>query len=226
VPIAAAALAIAWRRIPRTAAVAAAVVLAALTLDASFPAVHDASEFAASVNARAAELERRLGALADDGRLHRILYPAGGEAEPEAPFVVIAEAWRSLPFRVDALVLVDEHALPVAWTGPMARLPVHLRLLGERTVAAEPGVGSVWLWWRESVFESGRPIGSLLAGVELPEDGSRSVLGAWRAGPPRPTRALEGWDRRSRPAPRLRSAWRCGRCGRCHGLRRAWRSSW
>jgi signal transduction histidine kinase len=201
VPLAAAAVAFAWRAIPRRGAVVAAVVLAALTLDASFPTVHDASEFAASVNARASELERRLGALADDARLHRILYPGGGEAEPEVPFVVVAEAWRSLPFRVDSLVLVDEHGLPVAWTGPVARLPVHMRLLGERTVAAEPGVGSVWLWWRESVFESGRPVGSLLAGVELPEDGNRSVLGAWAGRASAAYPRLDGWAPPVAPGP-------------------------
>src|SRR3989304_230817 len=110
---------------------------------------------------------------------------------PEAPFALIERSLRSLPGRADSLVLVNEHGAPVAWAGPTARLPVHLRPLGERTVVAEPGVGSTWLWWRESVFESGRQMGAVLAGVELPEAGSRSALGVWagRAGaaaaPPR-----------------------------------------
>jgi signal transduction histidine kinase len=201
VPLAAAAVAIAWRRIPRRGPFIAVVVLSALTLDAAFPTVREAGEFAARVNVRATQLERRLDALADDGRLRRLLYPGGGEAEPEALFVFIAEAWRSLPFRVDSLVLVDEHGLPVAWTGPAARLPVHMRLLGERAVAAEPGVGSVWLWWRESVFESGRPVGSVLAGVGLPEDGSRSVLGAWAGRAAAVFPRLEGWAAPVAPGP-------------------------
>ena len=92
---------------------------------------------------------------------------------------MLAAAFRSLPIAVDTLVLMDERGLPLAWAGPSPRLPVHLRPLGGRAVAAEPGIGTVWVWWRESVFESGRPLGALLAGVRLPESGARSVLGVW-----------------------------------------------
>ncbi|OFV82389.1 MAG: hypothetical protein A2Y78_15940 [Acidobacteria bacterium RBG_13_68_16] len=179
IPLALAALAFGWRKLPRRGPIVAAVVLTVLALDATVPTARSAPEFAKRVNIRAAELQRRLGALAEDARLRRLLYPGGGEAEPEAPFELIEKSLRTLPVRVDALVLVDEHGLPVAWAGPSARLPVHLRPLGERTVVAEPGVGSTWLWWRESVFESGRQMGAVLAGVELPEAGSRTALGVW-----------------------------------------------
>jgi hypothetical protein len=179
VPLAAAALMIAWPQLPRRGPFLATVVLGALVVDAAFPAARSAQEFAALVNGHAAQLQRQLRVLADDGRLRTLLYPGGGEAEPEAPFSFIAEVWHSLPFRVDSLVLVDERGLPVAWAGRSARLPVHLRPLGERAVAAEPGVGSIWLWWRESVFESGRQMGAVLAGVELPETGGRAALGVW-----------------------------------------------
>ncbi len=179
VPLAAVSLAFAWRTLPRRGPFLAVAVLAALALDAAVPTARSAQELAARVNVRAAEFQRQLGTLAEDGSLHRLLYPGGGEAEPEAPFALIERFWRSLPVRVDSLVVVDEHGLPVAWAGRSARLPVHLRPLGERTVAAEPGVGSVWLWWRQSVFESGRQMGAVLAGVELPEAGSRTALGVW-----------------------------------------------
>jgi signal transduction histidine kinase/HAMP domain-containing protein len=179
VPLAAAALAFGRRKLAGRWPIVAAVVLTVLALDAAVPTARSAPEFAKRVNIRAAELQRRLGTLAEDARLRLLLYPGGGEAEPETPFELIEGSLRSLPIRVDALVLVDEHGLPVAWAGPSARLPVHLRPLGERTVVAEPGVGSTWLWWRESVFESGRQMGAVLAGVELPEAGSRTALGVW-----------------------------------------------
>jgi signal transduction histidine kinase/HAMP domain-containing protein len=179
VPLAAAALAFAWSRLARRGPFLALVVVAALAIDGVVPSARTARDFTARLNARAAQLQRKLGALAEDPTLRRLLYPGGGEAEPEAPFALIESSWRSLPVRTDSLVLVDEHGLPVAWAGASARLPVHLRPLGERAVAAEPGVGSVWLWWRESVFESGRQMGAVLAGVELPEGGTRTVLGVW-----------------------------------------------
>jgi signal transduction histidine kinase len=174
-----AALALGWRGLPRRRSLLAVVVAAALAIDGLVPSVRSADSFTTRVSARAAELQRQLGTLAEDARLHRLLYPGGGEAEPEAPFALIERSWHSLPVGVDSLVLVDEHGLPVAWAGPSARLPVHLRPLGERAVAGEPGVGSVWLWWRESVFESGHQMGAVLAGVQLPEAGSRSALGVW-----------------------------------------------
>jgi len=179
VPLAAVALAFAWRRLARRGPFLAVVVVAALAIDGVVPSARTASDVTARVNARAAQLQRKLGAVAEDATVHRLLYPGGGEAEPEAPFALIEKTWRSLPVRTDSLVLVDEHGLPVAWAGPAARLPVHLRPLGERAAAAEPGVGSAWLWWRESVFEGGRQMGAVLAGVELPEAGARTVLGVW-----------------------------------------------
>jgi len=179
VPLAAVALALAWRRLPRYAPAVAALAALALAIDAVLPAARNAEEFAIRVNVQSALLQRELGRLAVDQRLQRMLFPGGGEAEPEAPFALIVDAWRGLPFRVDALVLVDEHGLPVGWAGDSARLPVHLRALGERAVAAEPGVGRVWLWWRESVFANGRQMGALLAAVALPEAGSRTALGVW-----------------------------------------------
>ncbi len=200
-PVAALALAFAWRRLPRRAPWLAGVVIAALMLDALLPAGRSSAEFAALANARSAELQGRLAALAGDSRLHHLLYPGGGEAEPEAPFSLVAEGWRSLPLPVDVLVLVDEHGLPVAWAGSSARLPVHLRPLGERAVAAEPGVGSVWLWWRESVFESGRSLGAVLAGVEIPERGARRVLGVWAGRAAVAAAHLDGWGPGLAPGP-------------------------
>jgi signal transduction histidine kinase/HAMP domain-containing protein len=179
VPLAAVAVALAWRRLPRRRWLCAALVGAALAVDAFFPAVRGAQEFAALVNAQSRRLQRSLGAWAEDARLRRMLYPGGGEAQPEAPFAVISEVQEGLPFSVDSLVLVDERGLPVAWAGDSPRLPVRLRPLGAGAVAAEPGVGSVWLWWRESVFDSGRQVGALLAGVELPETGNRTMLDVW-----------------------------------------------
>jgi nitrogen-specific signal transduction histidine kinase/HAMP domain-containing protein len=172
-------VALAWRRLPRRGPFLAAVVVAALAIDGLVPAVRSTESLTARVTAQAAALQRQLGTLANDARLQRLLYPGGGEAEPEAPFDFIEASWRSLPVRLDSLTLVDENGLPVAWAGPSPRLPLQLRPLGERAAAAEPGVGSVWLWWRESVFESGRQMGTVLAGVELPEAGDRSVLGVW-----------------------------------------------
>ncbi len=178
-PLAAMALVVAWRRLGRRGQVIAPLVLAALAVDGVFPSARSSQDFAAQANAQSERVQRELGTWAADARLQRMLYPGGAEAEPEAPFVLISDAWRRLPFPVDSLVLVDEHGLPVAWAGDSPRLPVHLRPLGERAVAAEPGVGRVWLWWRESVFESGRQMGALLAGVGLREAGSRTALGVW-----------------------------------------------
>ncbi len=205
VPVAAAALALAWPRMPRRAPWIAAIALSALTLDGLLPAARPAGEFAARADAQSAQLQRSLAGLADDARLHRLLNPSGGEAEPEAPFPLVTAAWRALPFRVDSLVVVDEHGLPVAWAGPAARLPVHLRPLGERAVAAEPGVGTVWLWWRESVFENGRPLGAVLAGAGLSEAGARHALGVWAGRAALVTPALDSPtpDQAAGPAPAL-----------------------
>ncbi len=200
-PAAALALGLAWRRLPRRAPWLAAVVAAALALDAFVPAGRSAARFAALANASSAGVQHRLSAIASDPRLHRLLYPGGGEAEPEAPFPLIAQGWRSLPFPVDVLVVVDERGQPVAWAGASPRLPLRLRPLGERAVAAEPGIGSVWIWWRESVFESGQPLGAVLAGVEVPERGARSVLGVWAGRAAVAAVHLAGWGRDLSPGP-------------------------
>ena len=153
------------------------LAMAGLGIDALFPAQLGRTELTARVGSRSAQLQQSLAALSEDARLRRILNAGGGEAEPEAPFPVVAAAFRSLPIPVDTLVVVDEHGLPVAWAGPSPRLPVHLRPLGERTVAAEPGIGTVWVWWRESVFESGKPLG-MSAIFRMPREMSSLHLGA------------------------------------------------
>ncbi|NWG00050.1 MAG: PAS domain-containing protein [Thermoanaerobaculaceae bacterium] len=63
--------------------------------------------------------------------------------------------------------------------GRTARLPVRLRLLGEPTVVAEPGVDEVRIWWRVPVLDRGRQLGALLASAALPESGARRALGVW-----------------------------------------------
>ncbi len=200
-PVAALALSWAWRRLSWRAPWVALAVLAGLSVDAFVPAVRTPHEFAARANARTELVQRRLATLADDAHLHRLLDPTGGEAEPEAPFPLVESAWRALSIRVDSLVVVDSHGLPVSWSGPTPRLPVHLRTLGERTIAAEPGIGSVWLWWRESIFDSGRTLGSILAGVELPEDGARSMLGVWAGRAAVAAAVLEGSEPDQAPGP-------------------------
>jgi signal transduction histidine kinase len=178
-PLALVALALAWSRLSRRGPALAVVVGVALAVDAFIPAARPAAEVAARTAMQIGALQQRLAALAEEPRISSFLYPGGREAEPEAPFPLLEGAARSFPAHVDALVLVDDNGLPVAWTGPVARLPVRLRPLGNRVAAAEPGVGSVWLWCREPVFEGGRPLGALLAGIELPESGRRTILGVW-----------------------------------------------
>ena len=150
-----------------------------MAVDGLVPAARPAAEIAARSAAQIDSLQRRLAALAEEPHISGFLYPGGREAEPEAPFPILETALRSLPINTDALVLVDDNGLPVAWAGTRARLPVRLRPLGDRVAAAEPGVGSVWLWCREPVFEGGRPLGAVLAGIELPEAGRRTMLGVW-----------------------------------------------
>ena len=202
-PAAVAGLAYAWPRLGRRAPWLAALALLGLGIDGALPARVGRAEFTARASARSQQLQSSLAALAEDARLRRILNPGGGEAEPEAPFPVLAGAWRSLPIRTDALVVVDGRGLPVAWAGPTPRLPVHLRPLGERTVAAEPGIGTVWVWWRESVFESGRSLGAVLAGAELPETGGREALGVWAGRAAVALPILEDSGSRPSPAPLL-----------------------
>jgi len=170
---------VAWPRLPRRAPWISLAALAALALDAFLPLARPAEDVAVRVAARVLEVQQRLAAEAEAPHLRSLLYPGGREAEPEAPFPLVEQIWGALPVRVDSLVLVDDHGLPVAWTGPAARLPVRLRPLGDRIAIAEPGVGSIWVWCREPVFEGGRPLGALLAGVAISEAGSRSVMGVW-----------------------------------------------
>lgn len=149
----------------------------ALAIDAAVPARRSPQHVAAAVSARVAALAEGLGTLGQSDEVLAVLTGAGGEAAPEAAFGVARWCASRLPVRPDALVVVNERSLPVAWTGVRPRLPLRLRPLGERTVVAETGVGEVWLWWREAVFESGRAAGGLLAGVRLADSGSRRLLG-------------------------------------------------
>jgi len=179
VPLALAALALAWRGLGRRAIAVGVAVGAGLLLDAVLPAVRPSAAFTAAVAHRAVALAERLGRIADDTNLRRILSTGGGEAEPEALFRLVAERARLLSARPDAFAVVDDHGVPVAWTEGTTNLPVNMRLLGGRAMVAEPGVGSVWVWWREGVFEEGRLVGSLVAGIRLAEAGERRVLGVW-----------------------------------------------
>lgn len=155
----------------------AALVVAALVVDLTSPGVRDAHDLAAQVGRRVVAVQVVLGELAGGQPMRELLSPGGGVAEPEAAFVLAEGALKRLPARVDSLVIVDERGLPVAWSGSSPRLPIGLRALGERAVVSERGVGSVWLWWRESVSDAGRLLGGVILGVELSEDGQRHVLG-------------------------------------------------
>ncbi|MEW6337666.1 MAG: ATP-binding protein, partial [Acidobacteriota bacterium] len=157
----------------------AAVVLAALALDAFVPASVAPDRVAGKVTAVVSRMQAALGEAAEDRELRDLLIGGGGLAEPEIPFDRLGRAESLLPFSPDSLVVVDERGQPVGWRGESARLPVRLRPLGERAVVAEPGVGEVWVWWREPMFEAGRPVGAMLAGTRLPEGGSRVPLGVW-----------------------------------------------
>lgn len=157
--------------------VVAALAVAALAVDAALPARRPAQRVAAAVSARVTALADALGTLGQSDEVVAALTGAGGEAAPEAAFGVARRCASRLPARPDALVVVNERSLPVAWTGPHPRLPLRLRPLGERTVVVEAGVGETWLWWREAVFENGRAVGGLLAGVRIPDSGTRRLLG-------------------------------------------------
>lgn len=155
----------------------AAFVVFALVLDSAVPARRTPVAVAERVSARVAGVGAELGEWGQSPELHALLTGAGGEATPEMAFAVVRRAMARLPVRLDALVIVNERGLPVAWVGDRARLPQRLRPLGERTVVVEGGVNECWVWWREAVFESGRSVGSLLAGARIPEHGARRLLG-------------------------------------------------
>jgi signal transduction histidine kinase len=177
VPVVVAALAVAWR-LPRYHRWCLAVVmLTAIAMDGLLPAERPVREITSELEARAVVIQQKLAALADDQSLRRILGAGGAEAKPEALFALLDQATRGLGGQLDALLLVDDRGLPVAWTGPRPRLPLRLRPLGERAIQTEPGVDVYWLWWREPISDDGRTQGALLAGVRLAEPGQRQILG-------------------------------------------------
>jgi len=178
IPLGLVALAVVWRaRGWVRRAVVAALACAGLAIDGAAPAALDPAAWAARASAGVVALQRRLEALADEPALRAMLEAGGSEAAPEAPFREIARSREASDLAADVLVVVDERGTPIAWLGKRARLPMRLRLIGERSIAAEAGVEEAWLWWREPVLEGGRTLGELLAGVVLPEGGSRSALG-------------------------------------------------
>lgn len=193
-PLAAAAWWAAGRSLRRARLALAVIVLAALALDAFVPAAIAPDSVAGTVTETVARMQAALGEAAEDRELRDLLLGGGGLAEPEVPFDRLDRAEPGLPFRPDALVVVDERGQPVGWRAALPRLPVRLRPLGERAVVAEPGVGEVWVWWREPMFEAGRPVGAMLAGARLAESGTRTPLGVWagRAALMRPR--LEGGE--------------------------------
>ncbi len=176
-PLAAVALALAWRGRRALAAAAAAVVAAVLVVELVVPAARAGTAVAGRASATLDAVQQGLAAIPAEVR--RLLATGGGEARPERPFELLRRLARTLPARLDSLILVDERGRPVAWTGDRARLPLRLRSLGGRALSSEPGLDATWIWWREPVFEAGRPRGALLAGVEIPEEGARQVLGAF-----------------------------------------------
>jgi len=155
----------------------AGLAVAALATDAGVPARRSPEQIAAAAEARVVEIADALGALGGSDEILAVLTGVGGEATPEAAFAVAQRCGSRLPARPDALVVINERSLPVGWAGPRPRLPLRLRPLGDRAVVAEGGVGETWIWWREPVLESGRAVGALLAGVRLPEGGTRRLLG-------------------------------------------------
>jgi signal transduction histidine kinase/HAMP domain-containing protein len=177
IPLAVVALALAWRGLGLVRWPLAGLAAAALLVDLMVPAALEARVWAERADAVVAGMQARLAALAEDQTLRRTLAASGGEAAPEVPFDALRRQAADLLSSVDALLLVDERGEPVAWAGERAQMPFRLRLLGERTVTAEPGVREAWLWWREPMLDGGRTIGELLAGVVIPESGARSSLG-------------------------------------------------
>ena len=181
VPLAIAALALAWRGVPARGRVGlvSAVVVAALAVDALAPAAITPSRAAAAISGQVSEIGHALAREAQRGNLRTLLVGGGGEAQPEELFARAEQVRASISPTLDTLILVDDRGAPVAWAAATRRTPVSLRLLGERTVAVEAAVDGVWLWWREPVFEGGRPVGAVVAGSGFPEVGARSTLGVW-----------------------------------------------
>ncbi|NCO69098.1 MAG: hypothetical protein GW878_01050, partial [Acidobacteria bacterium] len=163
-------------RLVRAVTIAAGLILVADTI---IPARRSAPEVAQRLASQVLAVQDALNSVSHDERVRELLSPTGTEAEPEAAFRLVAELVRQFPAQLDTLVVVDDSGLPVAWAGARPRVPIRLRSLGARLVATERGVHDTWLWWREAVFEAGRPLGGVLAAVALPDDGMRRPLGVW-----------------------------------------------
>ncbi len=181
VPVVLAALALAWRGAPgrRPVGLAAALALAAVGVDALVPAAVTPTHAAAAISQQVSEIGHALAREAQRGELKALLVGGGGEAQPEELFAHAEKVRTGVSRSLDALILVDDRGAPVAWAEAARRAPVGLRLLGERTVAVEAAVDGVWLWWREPVYEGGRPVGAVVAGSGFFEAGNRRTLGVW-----------------------------------------------
>lgn len=181
VPLCGVALALAWRSAPRRRFVAGAAVLvvAAVAVDALVPTALAPSRAAAAIASKVGEIGSGLAREAQRGDLTTLLVGGGGEAQPEELFSRAEQVRASVSRRLDTLILVDDRGAPVAWAESSRRAPVGIRLLGERTVAVEAAVDGVWVWWREPVYEGGRPVGAVVAGSGFSDAGSRRTLGVW-----------------------------------------------
>ena len=177
-PLAASAGWLAWRRLSRLRWAPATLAALVLVCEVTLPAAVDPAVASAAMGRTVVEVAGTLERAAQDDAVALLLSPGGGEADPDAAFVLLGRIATQLPVPVDSLLIVDERARPVAWHGDAARLPVRLWPLGDPAVVSEPGYRAVWLWWRRPVFVEGRQLGAILAGVSLPESGSRRALGA------------------------------------------------
>lgn len=181
VPLCVAALVLAWRGAPRRSLLwlAAILVVAALAVDAVMPVAISPSRAAAAIAGKVGEIGFGLAREAQRGDLRTLLVGGGGEAQPEELFARAERVRASVSRRLDTLILADDRGAPVAWAESSRQTPVSLRLLGERTVAVEAAVDGVWVWWREPVYEGGRPVGAVVAGSGFVDGGNRRTLGVW-----------------------------------------------
>lgn len=166
-----------WRGLQRWRWPVAALLAAALLMDLVGARTRDPEATAERLAGAVRRVQEQVVAVAAAGEVRDLLVAGGAEAEPQQPFEVLVGALAEAGLEADTAILVDERGAPVAWTGPRSALPMRLRTLGERAVSLEPGLEEVWLWWREPLFESGRPRGAVLAGVALPEGGASHLLG-------------------------------------------------
>lgn len=181
IPLCGVALVLAWRSAPRRRdfGLVTMVVGAALAVDAGLPAAIAPSSAAMQLAARVGEVGALLARGVQQSELTGLLVGGGGEAQPEELFSCAERLHAKILPTLDTLVVADDRGTPVAWTATSRRLPVGLRLLGERTVAVEAAVDGVWVWWREPVYEGGRPVGAVVVGSGYPDSGRRRVLGVW-----------------------------------------------